>query len=273
MKQCMYPYDFGLDFIQVTPEISIRPVCLRDFHTMLKNGFEVYNTHSCAEVNALCNVGFFDSAEVRGNKAVLLIESHEECIPAACFEVLLDLILWMYQFRFLQKNPSFPRFQEPVADAATFSEAPRPSEEEIRKLYLGMIQKGIRLLYQPRFALALQRFGKSYLRTSYSDVILDCCSATEAFFNFSKELKLRYTLAAYHYDRGPDPKKTSLTVKQMYELRSKIVHGKFVQGQVEPGLVMGCMEAVAKLFLSAIKSEQVPSQEEVFKRIVNHYRE
>jgi len=269
----MYPYDFGFPFLQVTPEIAIRPIRLQDFHAILKAGEEVYNTHSYAEVDALCKVGFFDSAEVRGNKTVLLIESQEETIPAVCFEVLLDLILWMYQFRFRQKNPSFPRFQAPVAKATTSAEASRPTEEKVRQLYLEMIQKGIRLLYQPRFALALQRFGKSYLRTSYSDVILDCCSATEAFFNFSKELKLRYTLAAYHYDRGPNPQKTSLTVKQMYELRSKIVHGKFAQGQVEPTFVMECMEAVAKLFLSAIKGEQVPSQEEVFLRIVNHYRE
>ncbi|HWJ25294.1 MAG TPA: hypothetical protein VNS32_02060 [Flavisolibacter sp.] len=269
----MYPYDFGFDFMQVTSEISIRPTCLRDFHEMLKSGVEVYNTHSYAEVNALCNVGFFDSSEVRSNKTVLLIESQAEGIPAVCFEVLLDLILWIYQFRFQQKNSSFPSLQQPEVQASSTSEKTQPTEEEVRQLYLEMIQKGIRLLYQPRFALAIQRFGKSYLRTNYSDVILDCCSATEAFFNFSKELKLRYTLAAYHYDKGPDPQKTSLTVKQMYELRNKIVHGKFVQGQIEPVFVMGCMEAVAKLFLSAIKSEQVPSQEDVFKRIVNHYRE
>lgn len=74
------------------------------------------------------------------------------------------------------------------------------------------------------YQIAVSRFISSFKREELLDSVLDCCSAIEAFYKVSDELRLRISLITYHL--LPFEKKDSMRlIYEMYGIRNDFIHG------------------------------------------------
>ena len=134
-----------------------------------------------------------------------------------------------------------------------------------------LIVQGFELMENERFVLSLMRLSKAFLRTDFRDVILDCSSSIEALFGFSKELKLRYTLAAYHLDYY-EPPYTSKIIKKLYDIRSKIIHGRTVTETTDVQFIGDVLTANKNVLLSIVFRNHMLTDDELIEEILNHYK-
>ncbi len=273
MPSIMYAYKFIEKEIVSYNNIRLRTCRLAEYHKRIKEGEKIFCIDSNSMVNSLArNQGFLRGLS-EGNRyftKVTIVEYDNPKIPEIAIICLLDILSHLFFYRFESINKSFTyrererRIQKEKID---FLNYPSGYVEYISQLIL----QGFNLMQNARFVLSLLRFSNAYMRTDFKDIILDCSSSIEALFNFSKELKLRYTLAAYHIDIV-EPIYTSMIVKKLYDIRSKIIHGKTVEEIIDNQFIGDVITANQSLLISMVLRNHIFTDDELTGEILNHYK-
>lgn len=97
----------------------------------------------------------------------------------------------------------------------------------IDKNFINYFDNGIKIAKNKKnknYQIAVSRFISSFRREELLDSVLDCCSAIEAFYQVSDELRLRIALITYQL--LPFEKKDCMRlIYEMYGIRNDFIHG------------------------------------------------
>ncbi|MBN8860483.1 MAG: hypothetical protein J0H29_18980 [Sphingobacteriales bacterium] len=276
MQTIMYANKFIDNEIVSKNGIKLRTFRLAEVHIRLKKGENIFCIDSDRMVTAIAR----DQGVIRGQwgqwegnrylTKVTIVEYDKPKIHESAIVCLLDILSNLFFYRFESVNKEFKYIKR---ERAKIKE--KISHEAYPDDYVSMISQlilqGFELMENERFVLSLLRFSKAYLRTDFRDVVLDCSSSIEALFNFSKELKLRYTLAAYHIDIV-EPSYTSMIVKKLYDVRSKIIHGRTVEEINDNQFIGDILTANQSLLISIMLRNHMFTDDELTEEILNHYK-
>lgn len=271
----MYAHKFIDGEIVSSNNIKLRTSRLAEFHRRLKNGEDIFCIDSNAMVSALSRSqgvvrGQLDTEGNRYLTKITLVEYENSKIPHEAIICLLDILTSLLFFRFGVLHKDF-KFSKRTVSIKKEKLSHITYTQDDCGMISQLITQGFELLENERFTLSLRRFYNAYLRTDFRDLILDCSSSIEALFNFSKELTLRYTLAAYHIDIF-EPAYTSMVVKKMYKVRSAIIHGKDSDEINNHQFIGDLLTTTHHLLLSSLFRNQIFSDSEMVAEILNHYK-
>ncbi len=274
MQVIMYAEKFS-DREIIRNNIKLGTIRFEEFENRLSNGEKIFCIDSNGMVDALARSqgvlsGYLGSEGNRSLTEVTFIEYTNPKIPEAAIVCLLDIISFLLYFRFQTLNSEFNyqnRASRIIEEKISHISYPKDPDEK----QLQIISQGLELLQNDRFVLSLLRFSNAIRRTDFKDVVLDCSSSIEALFSFSKELTLRYTLAAYHID-VLEPSYTSMIVKKMYKVRSSIIHGKDTDEINDSHFIGDVLTATHYLLLSTIVRNKIFTDDQIIDEILNHYK-
>lgn len=194
-----------------------------------------------------------------------ILEGVKKGIQDECYIALLDLYTkhWRYEFK--------------RTDYLNYLKIPFGGKKEeinipkyiFNKLFIENIKSGLHLLSNRRFSISLLRWYSSYKRTDPLDIVLDCCSALEALFSLSDELRLRIALSVYHI-LIKDKKQGFLKVYEMYGIRNNFIHGNKIP-DVTSEQCREYVEILSKIFTAIVTLRELPDSKKLTELILDRY--
>lgn len=149
-----------------------------------------------------------------------VLEMHTKEIPNDCYGALFELLTDYWTYIFKREERIHRTVDVPSDDYPTLP------QYTLNKSLINGITQGVKLLLKDRqFRISLLRWNSSYLRQDPLDTVLDCCSALEAAFRISDELRLRISLSVYHI-LNRAKRKGFASIYKMYGIRNSFIHGE-----------------------------------------------